>query len=114
MATALHHDHGLAAADTADAAQSAVNWASIFAGAVVAIATTLILIAVGSGLGFAAASPWPGSGPSATSFAVGVGIWLIVTQWLSSAGFTCTLVTDVLLTGMMIVCLRSSRTGIKR
>ncbi|KAI0706378.1 hypothetical protein C8Q76DRAFT_156951 [Earliella scabrosa] len=33
--------------------------------------------------------------------------------WLSSAAFTCALVTDVLLTGMMIVCLRSSRTGIK-
>src|ERR1700760_3365889 len=64
---------------------SAVNWPSIFAGAVVAIATTLILIALGSGLGFAAASPWPGSGPSATSFAIGFGIWLIVTQWLSSA-----------------------------
>lgn len=67
------------------ASRSAVNWASVFAGAVVAIATTLIFIALGSGLGFAAASPWPGSGPSVTSFAIGVGIWLIVTQWLSAA-----------------------------
>ena len=50
-----------------------------------AIATTLILVALGSGLGFASASPWPGSGPTATTFAIGVGIWLIVTQWLSSA-----------------------------
>ena len=66
-------------------ARSAVSWAAIFAGAVVAIATTLILIALGSGLGFAAASPWPGAGPAITTFAIGVGIWLIVTQWLSSA-----------------------------
>lgn len=66
-------------------ARSAVSWAAIFAGAVVAIATTLILIALGSGLGFAAASPWPGAGPTITTFAIGVGIWLIVTQWLSSA-----------------------------
>ncbi|MDH7638174.1 hypothetical protein [Sphingomonas oryzagri] len=71
--------------DRVEAARSAVNWASVFAGAVVAIATTLILIALGSGLGFAAASPWPGSGPTITSFAIGVGIWLIVTQWLSAA-----------------------------
>jgi hypothetical protein len=68
-----------------EATPSAVNWASVFAGAVVAIATTLILIALGSGLGFAAASPWPGAGPTATGFAIGLGIWLIVTQWLSSA-----------------------------
>jgi len=66
-------------------ARSAVSWAPIFAGAIVAIATTLILIALGSGLGFAAASPWPGAGPTATGFAIGVGIWLIVTQWLSAA-----------------------------
>jgi hypothetical protein len=68
-----------------DGGRSAVSWASIFAGAVVAIATTLILIALGSGLGFAVASPWPGAGPTVTKFAVGVGLWLIVTQWLSSA-----------------------------
>jgi hypothetical protein len=64
--------------------RSAVSWASIFAGAVVAIATTLILIALGSGLGFAAASPWPGASPSVTTFAITAGIWLIVTQWLSA------------------------------
>lgn len=67
------------------ASRSAVSWASIIAGALVAIATTMILIALGSGLGMAAASPWPGAGATATSFAIGAGIWLIVTQWLSSA-----------------------------
>jgi hypothetical protein len=65
--------------------RSAVSWASIFAGAIVAIATTLILLALGSGLGMAATSPWPGAGATATSFAIGAGIWLIVTQWLSAA-----------------------------
>jgi hypothetical protein len=65
--------------------RSAVSWASIFAGAIVAIAATLILLALGSGLGMAATSPWPGAGATATSFAIGAGIWLIVTQWLSAA-----------------------------
>jgi hypothetical protein len=64
--------------------KTAVSWRAIFAGAIAAIATTLIFIALGSGLGFAASSPWPGGGPTMTSFAIGAGIWLIVTQWLSS------------------------------
>ena len=84
MATAFNRDPGAAIAATGGST-SAVSWASIFAGAVVAVATTLILVALGSGLGFASASPWLGSGPTATTFAIGVGIWLIVTQWLSSA-----------------------------
>ncbi|MDE2405558.1 MAG: hypothetical protein KGM17_12900 [Sphingomonadales bacterium] len=68
-----------------DSARSAVTWAAVFAGAVVALATTLVLFALGSGLGLAAASPWPGAGPAATTFAIGAGIWLIVMQWLSAA-----------------------------
>lgn len=71
--------------ETVELDRSAVSWASIFAGAAVAIGTTLILVALGSGLGLAAASPWPGAAPTATKFAIGVGVWLIVTQWLSSA-----------------------------
>lgn len=67
-----------------EANRSAVSWAPIFAGAVAAIAATLILIALGSGLGFAAASPWPGAAPSIATFAVGAGIWLIITQWFSA------------------------------
>jgi len=67
-----------------ESSRSAVNWGPVLAGAVVALSTTLILLALGSGLGFAMASPWPGAGVAATSFAIGAGIWLIVTQWLSS------------------------------
>jgi hypothetical protein len=82
MATTFNRELG---AEMVEMDRSAVSWASILAGAAVAIGTTLILIALGSGLGFAAASPWPGAAPSAQKFAIGVGVWLIVTQWLSSA-----------------------------
>jgi len=81
MATVV--GNGLAAEP--GSSRSAVSWPSIFAGAATALGITLILLALGSGLGFAAASPWPGSSPTAASFAIGTGVWLIVTQWLSSA-----------------------------
>lgn len=64
---------------------SALSWSAIFAGTIAAIAVTLTLLAIGSALGFAAVSPWPGVGARPTSFTIGLGIWLIVTQWLSSA-----------------------------
>jgi hypothetical protein len=69
---------------TRESAVSAVSWPAIVAGAVIAIAVSLVLFTLGSGLGAAAASPW-GGGPSPTTFTVVTGIWLIVTQWLSSA-----------------------------
>ena len=69
----------------AKSGRSAVVWSAVFAGALVAIATSIILIALGSGLGFAAASPWPGASPAVETFAITAAIWLIVTQWLSSA-----------------------------
>jgi hypothetical protein len=84
MESTLNRDVDTTSAAITDASRSAVNWAPILAGAAVAIATTMIFLALGSGLGFAAASPWPGAGPTATTFAIGAGIWLIVTQWLSS------------------------------
>ncbi len=84
MATTLNRDHDPSVATATEAARPAVAWAPALAGAVIAIATSLILLALGSGLGFAAASPWPGAAPSATTFAIGAGIWLIVTQWLAS------------------------------
>ena len=63
---------------------SAVSWAAIIAGAVVAVAATLILLAIGSGMGLASVSPWPGAGVTATGFTVMTAIWLVVVQWLSS------------------------------
>src|ERR1700722_13819606 len=66
------------------AANSAVSWGAIIAGAFVASAVSLVLFALGSGLGFASVSPWPGHGASATTFAVTTAIWLIIMQWISS------------------------------
>lgn len=52
-----------AAVSTAEAnLRSAVFWPAIFAGAAVAVGTSLVLLALGSGLGFAAASPGPAPG----------------------------------------------------
>ena len=66
-------------------ARSAASWSAIFAGAVVAIAISVVLFALGSGLGFAEVSPWQSQGVSATTFAVTTAIWFVVVQWLSSA-----------------------------
>lgn len=63
---------------------SAVSWPAIFAGAVVALAVTLIFVSLGAGFGMGGASAWPGAGPGPKTFTVMVGIWLIVTQWVSS------------------------------
>jgi len=65
--------------------QSAVSWAAVFAGAVAALATTLILMVLGSGIGLSVISPWYGMGVTATALGVSAIIWLVVVQWLSSA-----------------------------
>jgi hypothetical protein len=62
---------------------SAVSWAAIIAGAVVAAAVSVLLLALGSGFGLASVSPWPG-GPSPVTFTVMTAIWLIVMQWIAS------------------------------
>jgi hypothetical protein len=63
---------------------SAVSWGAIIAGAVAAVATTIILLALGTGIGFSMVSPWYGVGASATTVGVSAVIWLVVVQWLSS------------------------------
>ncbi len=68
-----------------ESTQSAISWAAIIGGAVVAAAVSLILVALGSALGLSAISPWPG-GASATTFTVMTAVWLIITQWVA-AGF---------------------------
>jgi hypothetical protein len=64
---------------------SAVGWGAIVAGAVGALATSIILITLGAGLGLSAASPWAGEGMSAKAIGVTAVIWLVVVQWLSAA-----------------------------
>lgn len=66
------------------AADSAINWAAVAAGAFAAAALTLVFMAFGAGMGFSAVSPWASSGVSATTFSVGTGIYLIVIAMLSS------------------------------
>jgi len=68
-----------------ESALSAVSWAAIVAGALVAAASSLVLIELGSGLGLASLSAWPNIGASVTTFGVGTAIWLVVVQWLASA-----------------------------
>jgi hypothetical protein len=83
---ATEHPATYAAGDapTVEAPKSAVSWAAIIAGAVVAAAVSLILLALASGLGLASVSPWPNSGVSLTTFSVMTAIGLIVVQWLAS------------------------------
>lgn len=67
-----------------ESSASAVSWSGIFAGAFVALATTLILLFLGAGIGLTLISPWPNSGASAKTFSITTAIGLIVVQWLSS------------------------------
>jgi hypothetical protein len=67
-----------------ESSASAVEWASIFAGGVAAMGITLILLTLGPGLGLAV-SPWSFKNPSPEGFGTAAAIWLVVTQWLSSA-----------------------------
>ena len=60
--------------------QSAVSWAAIIAGAVIAAALTVTLLIGGTGLGFLAASPWQNEGASGETIAIGTIVWLFVTQ----------------------------------
>jgi hypothetical protein len=68
-----------------EASSSAVNWAPIFAGALAALALTVILTTLGAGLNLTTISAWPNSGASITTFTISTGIALIIVQWLSSA-----------------------------
>ena len=70
--------------ETADA-PSAVSWASIAAGAVVAAALSLALLALGAGLGLSSVSPWIDFGVSALTFKNATGIYLVLVAVMSSA-----------------------------
>lgn len=59
---------------------SAVSWAAIIAGAVIASAVSFMLLAGGAGLGFVSMSPWSGEGASATTLGIGAVVWMILTH----------------------------------
>ncbi|MDB5395008.1 MAG: hypothetical protein JWM91_2514 [Rhodospirillales bacterium] len=77
---------GVLADDTYEGAPpaSAVSWGAIIAGAVAAVATTIILLVLGTGIGFSMVSPWYGAGASAATVGVSAVVWLVIVQWLSS------------------------------
>jgi hypothetical protein len=64
---------------------SVVAWGAILAGAVAALATSIVLLSLGAGLGFASVSPWGDEGATAKTIGVAAVIWLVVVQWLSAA-----------------------------
>ncbi|NMU92727.1 hypothetical protein HGQ98_24430, partial [Achromobacter ruhlandii] len=63
-----------------ESAVSAVSWAAVFAGAVIAAALSLALFAGGSGLGLLSVSPWSGEGLSAPAAGIGIVAWMLFTQ----------------------------------
>lgn len=66
-----------------ESAHSAVSWAAIIAGAVIAAALMAMLSAGGSGLGFLAISPWRDDGASGKALAVGAIVWLLLSHIIS-------------------------------
>lgn len=70
---------------TEEPAVSGVSWPSIFAGAVVSMAITLVLIAFGTGIGLSVVSPWQNASVSGTTFKIATGIYLVVIAMLSSS-----------------------------
>ena len=67
-----------------EAARSAVSWAAVLAGGVVASAFSLALVALGTGLGLISVSPWSHNNLSATTFGILAGAWFIAVQLFSS------------------------------
>ena len=73
------------AEQSVESSASAVEWAAIFGGALAALGVTAILLTLGPGLGLTTVSPWSFNNPSPTTFGTAAAIWLVVTQWLTSA-----------------------------
>jgi hypothetical protein len=67
-----------------DTARSAVSWAAIVAGTVVAAAASLLLVGLAAGVGLGSLSPWPYAAVTLNSFTAITAIGLIAVQWLSA------------------------------
>jgi hypothetical protein len=67
-----------------ESSASGVHWGAITAGALGAVGITFVLVSLGPALGHVTVSPWSPSGSAPKAFGIAAGIWLIVTQWLSS------------------------------
>ncbi len=60
-----------------------VSWGSIFAGAIIAMATQLVLTLIGVAIGLATVSPATGGTPSGTAFGLGATVWLLLSSLIS-------------------------------
>ena len=69
---------------TEAAANSAVSWGAILAGAAAAAALAMILVFVGTALGLSARSPWAQAGATAATLGVSTIVWITLTQLLAS------------------------------
>jgi hypothetical protein len=67
-----------------ESSASAVSWAAIIAGAVVAAAFSLALLALGAGLGLVSVSPWSNDNVSVKTFGILAAAWFIAVQLFSS------------------------------
>ncbi|HEY1942219.1 MAG TPA: hypothetical protein VGH40_08860 [Roseiarcus sp.] len=82
FATRPAYDPGFARPGTValEASASAVSWAAVIAGALIAAAVSFALFALGAGIGLGSVSPWSTNNPSPTTFGILVAIWLLAVQ----------------------------------
>jgi hypothetical protein len=62
---------------------SAVSWAAVAGGALVAASLSLILLALGTGLGLSSVSPWSNTGVTAATLGSAAILWLMIMQAIS-------------------------------
>jgi hypothetical protein len=60
-----------------------ISWGSIFAGAIIALATQLVLTLIGMAIGLATVNPASGGTPSGTAFGLGATVWLVISSLIS-------------------------------
>src|SRR5271155_6154697 len=67
-----------------ESSTSAVSWAAIIAGAVVASALSLALLMLGAGIGLVSVSPWSHNNVSVATFGALAAAWFIAVQLFAS------------------------------
>lgn len=64
-----------------------VEWASVFAGAVVALAVAFVLLTFGAAVGLSAVSPWTSTRGSVVAVSIGAAFWMILVHvWAFGLG----------------------------
>jgi hypothetical protein len=60
-----------------------ISWGSVFAGAIIALASQIVLALIGMAIGLATLNPATGDSPSGTALGTGAAIWLIISSLIS-------------------------------